>query len=234
MPTNSSPDDFDDSDPFADESGANSSHVAPNHEETERRMNIHRLKNEANELAGDQMSGFEADDAPSEILEEFWENVVAFERAPQVTTHKKLEKAGIEMPADTELSDEEIHTRLWQIIHWLARNNTVLENTNHLSDRELYVWLRDDWFHERGADAPSMTCHTSPIGSYGPQDMVIYHRYYADEESRMDWAKQFPEDEMPPRETLPFDRDRFLPDSLLHEEDRKWRESQRDEPEESL
>lgn len=43
----------------------------PNHEETERRMNINRLKNEANELAGGQMTTSESSDAPSELLEEF-------------------------------------------------------------------------------------------------------------------------------------------------------------------
>lgn len=41
--------------------------------------------------------------------------------------------------------------------------------------------------------------------------MIIYNRYYADEKSRADWAAQFPDDEMPPHEALPFNRDKSLP-----------------------
>ena len=183
----------------------------PNHDETERRMNINRLKNEANELAEGKMTTSESDDAPSEALEEFWRNVVAFEKIPLTTLHRKLESDGIQMPADTELDDAELHLKLWEIIRWSADNGAVYENTNHLSDRELYIWLRDDYFHQRENYAPGMIWHASPIGSYGPEDMVIYHHYYADEESRRDWAEQFPEDEMPPRQAPPFDRDSSLP-----------------------
>ena len=204
--------DFDSSDPFADD--LTPAELA----EIERRLNINRLKNEAGELAGGQMTGSESSEASSEITEQFWENVVAFERAPLVTMHRKLAKAGLEMPADDQLSDADLTTKLWQIIEWMAQENTVLENTNHLSDRELYVWLRDDWFHDADADMPGMTCHTSPIGSYGPEDMVIYHRYYADESARARWLQDFPGDEMPPHEDPPFDRDQWLPDSRLHRE----------------
>lgn len=174
-------------------------------------MNINRLKNEANEIAGGQSLSFESEDAPSEVLEEFWQNVVAFERAPLVTMHEKLDVAGIHMPADNELNDADLITKLWQIIEWMAENNTVLENTDHLSDRELYVWLRDDYFHQRENYSSGMVWHASPIGSYGREEMIIYNRYYADESERADWAKQFPEDEMPPRERLPFARDKSLP-----------------------
>lgn len=34
-----------------------------------------------------------------------------------------------------------------------------------------------------------------------------------EEEERLDWAKQFPEDVIPPHEPLPCDRDRHLPES---------------------
>jgi hypothetical protein len=36
-------------------------------------------------------------------------------------------------------------------------------------------------------------------------------RYYADDEVRKDWAKDFPDSELPPHETPPYDRDRLLP-----------------------
>ncbi len=194
-------DDFLDSDPFED----------ADHAETERRMNIHRLKNEANEITSGQMTSSEESDAPSEVLEQFWENVVAFEKAPLTTLHEKLAKDGLEMPADAELNDADLHLKLWQIIRWSAENGAVYESTNHLSDRELYVWLRDDYFHQRENYANGMVWHASPIGSYGTEEMVIFHRYYADEKDRAQWAADYPEDEMPPRETLPFNRDGSLP-----------------------
>ena len=207
MPTSPDiPDDFNDSDPFADD-------LSPEEtREIERRMNINRLQNEANELAGGQMSGFSSGEAPSEVLEEFWKNIVAFERAPLVTMHQKLERAALSMPADSELSDAEVHTKLWQIIRWMAaEGGTVLEDTNHLSDRQLYVWLRDDYFHQPDSDMPGMTCHASPVGSCGEDDMKIIMRYYADQEWRAQWAADWPEFEMPPHEEPPFDRDRSLP-----------------------
>lgn len=203
MPT--FPDSNDEFDPFADELGPEET------AEIERRMNINRLKNEASDLTDGKMTTSESGDAPSEVMEEFWKNVVAYERAPLVTMHQKLEKAEIEMPADTDLTDDELHEKLWQIIGWLAENSTVLEDTNHLSDRELYVWLRDDYFHQSDADMPGMTCHASPVGSCGDDDMQIIMRYYADEDWRKDWAEDFPEFEMPTHEEPPYDRDRLLP-----------------------
>jgi hypothetical protein len=40
-------------------------------------------------------------------------------------------------------------------------------------------------------------------------------RYYADEEYRKQWGKDFPDFEMPPRESPPYDRDKDLPKSPL-------------------
>jgi hypothetical protein len=36
-------------------------------------------------------------------------------------------------------------------------------------------------------------------------------KYYADEGTRRGWLADFPDDEMPPHEEPPYDRDRFLP-----------------------
>ena len=174
-------------------------------------MNIHRLKNEANELSGGQMTSSESSDAPSEILEEFWENVVAFERAPLTTLHDRLAVAGILMPADAELDDAQLHDKLWQILRWSAENGAVYENTDHLSDRELYVWLRDDYFHQRENYASGVVWHASPVGSCDADDMKIIMRYYASENFRQSWQQSVPDFEMPLRETPPFNRDESLP-----------------------
>ncbi len=80
-----------------------------------------------------------------------------------------------------------------------------------MGDRDLCLWLRDDYFHQRENYANGMVWHASPIGSYGAAQMIIYNRYYADEDSRADWAADYPDDEIPPHEALPFNRDKSLP-----------------------
>jgi len=180
MPT---PDDFDQSDPFSDADAR----------DIERRMNIHRLKNEAGELAGGEMTTFESPDLPPEISEQFWQNVVAFERAPLRTIHQKLKVEGIPMPPASELSDDELHARLWQIIEFLATQKTYLSDTDHLSERELYTHLRDESFREASPDFPGMNLHLSPIGSGSEEDMWLTFRFYADDNWRQSWLKQFPD-----------------------------------------
>lgn len=190
--------------------------------EIEQRMNIHRLKNEAKDLAGGEMTSHESPDAPPEILEAFWQNVVNFERAPVSTLQKEAEKDGFSLPHADELNDAQIAEKLWETIAWLAKRRVYLEQTNHLSDRELFVWLREDAFQEQMTMMPGMNCHTSPIGSCDDEDMLIHFRYYADEEEREMWLKDWPDYEMPERIEPPFSRDHLLPQadySLGHEED---------------
>jgi hypothetical protein len=43
-------------------------------------------------------------------------------------------------------------------------------------------------------------------------------RYYADEKTREDWKRDFPETVLPAAEKPPFDRDRFLPDAPIPRE----------------
>ncbi len=50
------------------------------------------------------------------------------------------------------------------------------------------------------------------IGGCSEQDIGTYLTYYADEETREQWSKDFPDDPMPEKKAKPFDRDRFLPD----------------------
>jgi hypothetical protein len=49
--------------------------------------------------------------------------------------------------------------------------------------------------------------HISPVRD---EDSEIYLRYYADDETRERWHREFG-CVLRPKETLPFDRDRFLP-----------------------
>ncbi|RYG61687.1 hypothetical protein EON80_23750 [bacterium] len=202
----SKPDEFDDYDPFADDDDEL--------REVERRMNIHRLKNGFKEITGVEPNAHENPDAPAEILEGFWENVNEWERAPDTTQSIMWERDHAPLPPADDLSDEEVHTRLWEIIAWMASRRTYLSDTNHLSDRELYTHLRDESMLEitkEFSPESQMNTHTSPIGSGSEEDNEIYMRFYADDAYRAHWAKQFPDSFIPEKETPPYDRDRLLP-----------------------
>jgi len=51
----------------------------------------------------------------------------------------------------------------------------------------------------------------SPIGGCNQEDIAIFLKYYATEKERRRWKKDFPNDALPPRCVLPYDRDRNLP-----------------------
>jgi hypothetical protein len=49
------------------------------------------------------------------------------------------------------------------------------------------------------------------VGSGSPEDVHLYLKHYAEEETRQQWAKDWPEDVIPEHENPPYDRDRHLP-----------------------
>jgi hypothetical protein len=68
----------------------------------------------AAELTGGEMQMWSSGDAPPEVLEQFWENVVAYEETPAVTPLDVLREGGLELPpADQLLHDPEdaVHRR---------------------------------------------------------------------------------------------------------------------------
>jgi hypothetical protein len=179
----------------------------------DRQLRAIELKNVVQDISGGQMHVVESEDADPEIAEQFWENVVAFETAPRTTLADRLEANGVTLPPADTLGESQIHSKLWEIADALAGLGVCIENTDHLSDRELYEILCSDLLREEGAfmsDRAGWTYHISPIGSGSEEDMQIHHRYYASEEDRRRWLRDFPEDILPPRETLPYDRDRAL------------------------
>ena len=107
-------------------------------------------------------------------------------------------------------------TKLWELIHELAKRRLFLHSTDHLSDRELYTWLWSYALREElmGFGLPFGQCHLDVLGGGSEEENVILSmRYYADDEERARWMKNFPDFKMPPREKPLFDRDRKLPQS---------------------
>lgn len=126
----------------------------------------------------------------------------------QTTLYFELEKQGWAPPFAENLTDEELTRALTDLIWGIWDLGVVVEDADHLTDRELYLELLDycDEPTVVFPDEPDAWCHWSPIGGCSEEDIVIMHRYYSDEESRARWAEQYPEDEMPPMELPPYYR----------------------------
>jgi hypothetical protein len=140
--------------------------------------------------------------------------VVDYEKAPWTTNFKQLEEAGIELPAPETLNDEQLAKKLWEVIHALALLRVFLEETDHLSDRELYTELWSDMLREEVKAMPpdpDGAYHLSPLGGCSDEDIQLQMKYYADEEWRQQFQKEFPDFVIAEHEDPPYDRDRLLP-----------------------
>jgi hypothetical protein len=183
-------------------------------EDVEREKRIAELKRQAEELAGGKMVEGKMEDTPPEVEEGFWQYVVDYEKAPWTTNFKQLEEAGIDLPAPETLNDEQLTKTLWEVIHALALLRVFLEETDHLSDRELYTELWSDMLREEVKAMPpdpDGAYHLSPLGGCSDEDIQLQMKHYADEEWRQQFQKEFPDFVMPEHEDPPYDRDRLLP-----------------------
>src|SRR5450432_3658031 len=129
------------------------------------------------------------DDYPAEVPEEveegFWKHVVDYEEAPWTTHFQQLENAGVSLPPPDSLKDEELTAKLWDIIQKLALLHVFIEQTDHLSDRELYAHLWTDSLREETKALPlaaNSAYHIQLLGSYSGEDMLLYLKYYADDD----------------------------------------------------
>ena len=174
---------------------------------------IEALKRRVEELGG-HMEADDLDDYPVEVEEAFLKHVVDYEEAPWTTNFQQLENAGVSLPEPDSLSDQELTAKLWEIIQKLALLHVFIEQTDHLSDRELYTHLWTDSLREETKAmqfAANGAWHIQILGGCSEEDNQLYLKYYADDDWRKQWHKDFPEDPIPAHEDPPYDRDRLLP-----------------------
>jgi len=157
-------------------------------EKADRRIRVDRLKREAEEISGGEMVAWsDGEDEDSPIVEEFWEHVVAFEKAPRGTRFAQLQEAGVALPPPDSMTDIELHKKLWDVIRKLAELRVFLYRTDHLSDRELYTTLWDDLLRQETVimpPHPDSACHLDIIGSGSEEDIRIGLTYYDDDDER--------------------------------------------------
>jgi hypothetical protein len=172
------------------------------------------LREAAKEAAGGEMITWESPDMSPDLAESFWRNVLAYESAEETCHFIQLTEMGLELPAPENLSDEELSAKLWEVINGLAKLNVFLSQTDHLSDRELCGHLWHDSLREITMDLPpdsGWTCHLDILGGCSSEDLQIYMKYYADEEYREQWRKDWPDEIVPDHVDPLYDRDSKLP-----------------------
>jgi hypothetical protein len=127
---------------------------------------------------------------------------------------QKLVEENIPLLPPAETTDETLTPILWELLHNLALRGFYILHTDHLSDRELYAEL---W--ERGLRNPAHLPGRNPrggwfhdlFGSWGEDEMQLWLRYYASDDERAKHAKDWPKDNIPPKEKTSGNRDWRLP-----------------------
>lgn len=180
----------------------------------ERRRRIEKLRMEAETLGGGRFTGEGIDRLPPEMQEAFWQQIIAYETAEPSDLFELVTRGGVSLPESVLISEEHLSDRLWEVIYFLSSLGCYIENTDHLSDRELYTLLRERLLHEPAIlfpDDPNYAYHIDTIGSGSAEDQQLYLTYYATDLDRDLWARSWPDDPLPARIPCPFDRDRLLP-----------------------
>jgi hypothetical protein len=187
----------------------------PNPDRIDREIRLNEAWHEADEMAREKVreDGLAGEEAERAV--ETWRELYSYDTAPDTSQHEILRADGIDLPPADELDDAALTAKLWEVIHALAARNTFLSSTDHLSDRELYTHLVEECFHEITKDlvAPRWVHGIDILGGGSEEDIELYLRYYADDDTRARWAKDWPNHPMPPKEQPPYDRDRHLPKS---------------------
>ena len=113
-------------------------------EDIDHKIRVNELKESIREVTGHDPMRFTAEDCPPEVEEEFLRQVLEYERAPLNTHTDQLKRDGIELPPASKLSDAKLAKKLHDLIQNLGTRRIFLYHTNHLTDRELYEWLREE------------------------------------------------------------------------------------------
>ena len=148
------------------------------------------------------------DETPREVdNDEFYE---LFECAPLTTGRTIMHRRGFEPLRPEEIPDGQVAGRLWEFLYALAAHRCFFHGTDSLTDAELYHYLHQ-WLDESHEDIPlclEMNCRHDCTYDETSLDFLKY----ADDDERARWQEMDPALELPPKETAPADRDRFMPE----------------------
>lgn len=150
-----------------------------------------------------------AEDAP-----EFIDPV---EDCPWRSPREILARYGYAPLPPSELDDRQLSGRLWELFYAAAARRFFFSHTNHLSERQLYTLLWEQWLDKPTPDIPleaetNTRLSVDEFDALGMTAEEIWLRYYADEADQKFWQSTEPGFVFPPHQDPPYDRDRFLPE----------------------
>lgn len=128
--------------------------------------------------------------------------------------YEEIVRRGVSLPPAELLTDDQLARKIDELIGALAGLRLCVTSTDHLSDRQLYELLCGDLLREVMEICPESengAITIDVIGGCSNEDIEVYLTYYADDDTREQWAVDFPDDPMPEKKPRPYDRDRFLP-----------------------
>ena len=182
--------------------------------DVDREIRIENLREEIAETTSGEMHETKFAEIPPALEEAYLQQIRDIERDGWHRPMDELAKHHAAPLPPEELTEEALPSHLWQLLHNLACRGFYVQQTNHLTERALYevLWIRG-LRQEAILPGRSRTggYFYDTIGSYSPEDLVIYQRYYQDEASRAQDQERSPHDILPPRETPPHSRDWRLP-----------------------
>src|SRR5436190_22785739 len=114
------------------------------------------------------------------------------EDCEECTPREILARYGYAPLPPSALSDLQLAGRMWELLYAAAARRFFFCSTNHLSDRELYALLWEQWLDEPTADMPpeaetNTTAIVSEFNARGMTHEEIWLRYYADEADQELW-----------------------------------------------
>ena len=140
-------------------------------------------------------------EVPTAVENEYLACMLAWEEAP-ILPVKCWFDPPLVLSHPEHLSPGQLHQVLWETIHKLFSKRIVLDFTDHLSDRELYLLIYRDILpsREKKVDAGDNYLHWDCSNVSG--DPEVWLRYYATPEERAHWEEDglgyAPDHEEPP------------------------------------
>lgn len=118
--------------------------------------------------------------------------MLEWERAPILPIYRWFEPE-LRPPHPNRLDNANLSKILGDLIDQLYEKKIVLDFTDHLSDRELYMLICQDILpaREKKIDLRNGALHWDCSHSGGVNDPIVWLTYYASDEEREDWADRY-------------------------------------------
>jgi hypothetical protein len=159
----------------------------PRPDEVEELLRNAELRDELEPYYDESISRINVQHLPLTVENEFLASMLAWETAPILPIYRWFNPE-LRPPRPSVLSDEDLHAILWDVIYKLYERRIVLDFTDHLCDRKLYLLNYLHW-----------DC------SYTDGDPDVWLRYYATDEDREAWAETYRQP-LPPKTEPPYPR----------------------------